>query len=57
MNKIYFNRTVSTLAQCLTNVPTVDASINLNGLYPGQIWNVDDQCKQIYGNSSYYLRV
>jgi hypothetical protein len=56
-NTIYFKRTVSSLAQCLTNVPTVDASINLYGLYPGQIWNVDDQCRQIYGASSYYLKV
>lgn len=38
-------------------MPTVDASVNLNGLLPGQIWNVDDQCKQIYGAGSFYLKV
>ena len=45
------------MAQCLTNVPTVDASVNLYGLEPGQIWGADDQCKQIYGANSFYLRV
>jgi hypothetical protein len=47
---------VSTNAQCLKNVPnTVDTYIN--NQYEGQIWDFDDQCKQIHGDASIFCRV
>jgi hypothetical protein len=50
---------VLSTAQCLTtapsNLPVETTYMSLK--YPGQMWTLNDQCQQIYGNFSSFCQV
>lgn len=59
MNFIKYLRALSNEASCLSNINNnlPDYVNNADASETGQIWNLNEQCKTLYGSSSYFCQV